>query len=215
MNENLQQIIDACVPILCLLITAGGAYLVALMRKKAALLQKEIDNDTAAKYIDMACDAVDQAVTFTAQTFVDALKAENAFTKEKQLEAFNMARTKVLEILSYTTVEALYEIYGDFDAWLDSKIEQVCREIKEPTVEVAPPSVVVALPEMTMHADDEDGEESEPEQPEQPEQSDDEELAWTWSEHPEDVYPSDKPVDVPEDPPCTLPEDEAPQTMAE
>ena len=30
-------------------------------------------------------DAVAQAVTFTAQTFVDALKAEGAFTKEKQL----------------------------------------------------------------------------------------------------------------------------------
>ena len=33
-----------------------------------------------------------------AQTFVDALKAEGAFTKEKQLEAFQKARDKVLEL---------------------------------------------------------------------------------------------------------------------
>ena len=32
MNENMQQIVSACVPVLCLLITAGGGYLVALVR---------------------------------------------------------------------------------------------------------------------------------------------------------------------------------------
>lgn len=131
MNETLQQIANACVPIFCLLITAGGLYLVALLRKKTAQLQQGLDNDTASKYIDMACEAVAQAVTYTAQTFVDTLKAENAFTKDKQLEAFNKAKDKTLKILGDTAVEALNEIYGDFDAWLNTKIEQVCREIKK------------------------------------------------------------------------------------
>ena len=130
MNETLQQIANACVPILCLLITAGGAYLVALLRKKTAQLEKQIDNETAGKYINMATDAVSQAVTYVAQTFVDTLKEENAFTKDKQLEAFNKAKNKVLEILSETAVEALGQIYGDFDVWLNTKIEQVCRDIK-------------------------------------------------------------------------------------
>ena len=132
MNETLQQIADACVPILCLLITAGGAYLVALFRKKTAQLQQELDNDTASKYMDMACEAVTQAVTCTAQTFVDALKAEDAFTMDKQLEAFDMARNKAKQILGNAALEALNEIYGDFDAWLETKIEQVCRDIKTP-----------------------------------------------------------------------------------
>lgn len=130
MNGTLQQIVNACVPILCLLITAGGGYLVALIRRETAQVQQQIDNDTASKYMDMASDAVAQAVTYTAQTFVDALKADDAFTKEKQLEAFNMAKEKTLEILGVTAVEALGEIYGDLDTWLDTKIEQVCREIK-------------------------------------------------------------------------------------
>lgn len=136
MNETLQQIANACVPVLCLLITAGGAYLVALLKKRTAQIEKELDNDTAAKYINMACDAVAQAVTFTAQTFVDTLKAEGAFTKEKQLEAFNTAKDKALTILGDTAVKALGEIYGDFDTWLNTKIEQVCRETKAIVIEI-------------------------------------------------------------------------------
>ena len=62
MNETMQQIVSACVPVLCLLITAGGAYAVALLRRETARLQKEIDNETANKYMDMAVDAVEQAV---------------------------------------------------------------------------------------------------------------------------------------------------------
>lgn len=132
MNETMQQIVNACVPVLCLLITAGGAYAVALLRRETARLQKEIDNETANKYMDMAVDAVEQAVASTAQTFVDALKSSGGFTKEKQLEAFQKSRDKALEILGDTAVAALNEIYGDFDAWIDTKIEQVCRDLKRP-----------------------------------------------------------------------------------
>lgn len=142
--EMLEQIADAFVPILCLLITAGGGYLVALLRRQTQQIEEELDNETASKYIDLATDAVEQAVTYTAQTFVDALKAEGAFTKEKQLEAFQKARDKVLEILGDTTVKALGEIYGDFDAWLDTKIEQVCRDIKAPEVEKAATTTAAA-----------------------------------------------------------------------
>lgn len=132
MNNTLQQIADACVPILCLLITAGGAYLVALLRRKTAQLQQQLDNEKASKYMNMACDAVTQAVTYTAQTYVDALKAEDGFTEGKQRAAFEMARNKTKQILGAAALEALGEIYGDFDTWLDTKIEQVCRDIKTP-----------------------------------------------------------------------------------
>ena len=132
MNGTMQQIVSACVPVLCLLITAGGAYAVALLRRETAKLQKELDNETANKYMDMAVDAVEQAVASTAQTFVDALKSSGGFTKEKQLEAFQKSKDKALAILGDTAVAALNEIYGDFDAWIDTKIEQVCRDLKRP-----------------------------------------------------------------------------------
>lgn len=137
MNETLQNILTACVPVICLVISAAGAYLVAYMKKRTAELETSIENETAAKYITMASEAVAQAVTYTAQTFVDALKAEGGFTKEKQLEAFEKAKNKTLEILSNTAVEALGQIYGDFDTWLETKIEQAVRETKKPDSEAA------------------------------------------------------------------------------
>ena len=130
MNDILTQLADAIVPVLCLLIAAGGAYLVAIIRQQTAQIEKEIDNETASKYMEMAAEAVVQAVTYTAQTFVDALKSSGGFTKEKQQEAYEKAKDKVLEILGDTIVAALGEIYGDFDAWLETKIEQTCRELK-------------------------------------------------------------------------------------
>ena len=130
MHEAMTQILNAATPILCLLITAGGAYLVALLKRQTAQIEKDLDNETATKYMNMAVDAVAQAVAYTAQTFADSLKAEGKFTKEKQLEAFEKSKNKTLEILGDTTVAALREIYGDFDAWLETKIEQVCRETK-------------------------------------------------------------------------------------
>ncbi len=144
MNETMQQIVSACVPILCLLITAGGAYAVALLRRETAKIQKQIDNETASKYMDMAVDAVEQAVAFTAQTFVDALKSSGGFTKEKQCEAFQKSKDKALEILGDTTVAALGEIYGDFDAWIETKIEQVCRDLKRPDTGEAATAASVA-----------------------------------------------------------------------
>ena len=130
MNEALTQILAACVPVLCLLITAGGAYAVALIKRGTAQIEKQIDNETAAHYIDMASEAVSQAVAFTSQTFADALKTDGAFTKEKQLEAFNMAKSKALEIMTDTAMDAINDMYGDLDVWLETKIEQACREIK-------------------------------------------------------------------------------------
>lgn len=127
MNETLQQILAAAVPVLCLLITAGGAYLVALLRKATEALKKKNDNAVSRKYIDMAYEAVNKAVMATAQTFVDALKEEGTFTKDKQIEAFNMAKNTALEILGNEAINALEEIYGDFDTWINTLIEHDCR----------------------------------------------------------------------------------------
>lgn len=125
------NIVQACIPIICLLITAGGAYLVALLKRETMKIEKQLDNETAAKYIEMANAAVEASVVYVTQTFVETLKSQGAFTKEKQIEAFNMAKKRILEILSETTIEALNEIYGDLDIWLNTAIESVCWQTKQ------------------------------------------------------------------------------------
>ena len=42
MTETMQQIADALIPILCLLITAGGGYLVALLRRQTQQIEKDL-----------------------------------------------------------------------------------------------------------------------------------------------------------------------------
>ena len=48
--EMLEQIADAFVPILCLLITAGGGYLVALLRRQTQQIEKELNSETASNW---------------------------------------------------------------------------------------------------------------------------------------------------------------------
>lgn len=136
MTTTWNDIMSACVPILCLLITAGGAYLVALLKRETMKIEKQLDNEMISKYIEMANDAVTQATLYTTQVYVETLKKQGGFTKEKQIEAFNMSKQKALEILGDTAIKALNEIYGDLDAWLNTKIEQVVFENKNTSIKV-------------------------------------------------------------------------------
>lgn len=131
MANGFNDIFQAAIPILCLLITAGGAYLVALLKRETVKIEKQLDNEIVAKYIDMANEAITSSVIYVTQTFVEALKKNQAFDKEKQIEAFNMAKKRTIEILGETTVRALQEIYGDLDAFIDTRIEQICWETKQ------------------------------------------------------------------------------------
>lgn len=131
MSNTWSQIIQAMIPVLCLLITAGGAYVVALLRRETAKIEQQVDNEIATKYIEMANEAVVQATNYTTQVFVDLLKKQGLFDKEKQVEAFNMTKEKFFEIMSTTAIEALGEIYNDLDAWLTTAIENVVWEGKQ------------------------------------------------------------------------------------
>ena len=127
MQEILQQITDALVPILCLLIVYGGRYLVALLKAKTAQIEQDKDNAVAAKYTAIAVDAVETAVASISQTYVDVLKADDAFTKGAQTVAFEQAREMALNIMGETAVSVLTELYGDLDEWLGAQIEQTVK----------------------------------------------------------------------------------------
>ena len=105
----------------------------------ATYLKSKTDNATVEKYIGLAESAVAQAVEYVAQTYVDALKSEGEFSKDAQEHAFELAKEKAIEILGAEAVEMLNSIYGDFTVWIETAIEQHCREIKQPfgTLEVA------------------------------------------------------------------------------
>ena len=116
----LYQILEVCViPLLGIL----TAYLVKFINMKSVEIQTNVDNDMADKYIAMVADTVSACVIATNQTYVEALKKNNAFTAEAQKEAFQLTYNAVMAILTEEAKEYLAEIYGDVAAYITNKIE--------------------------------------------------------------------------------------------
>lgn len=116
----LYQILEVCIiPLLGIL----TAYFVKWVNAKSAEIQHKVDNDTADKYIAMLDDTICACVIATTQTYVEALKKENAFTKEAQKEAFNLTFNAVMAVLTDEAKGYLSEIYGDLTAYITNKIE--------------------------------------------------------------------------------------------
>jgi hypothetical protein len=116
----LYEILQVCViPLLGVL----TAYLVKFINMKSVEIQANVDNDMADKYITMVADTVSACVIATNQTYVEALKKNNAFTAEAQKEAFNLTYNAVMAILTNEAKEYLAEIYGDVAAYITNKIE--------------------------------------------------------------------------------------------
>ena len=116
----LQAVLSVAIPV-------ATAYLVSFLKKKSAQAQTQIENDTAKHYLDEITNAVTTAVSATSQTYVDALKKDNAFTKEAQLEALNKAKDTALSILSPAAAQFVSEVYGDLNGFLVAKIEEAVR----------------------------------------------------------------------------------------
>lgn len=126
-NELLQQIFEVVlIPLLGLL----TGFLIRFLNAKAQEIILKINNDTAKKYIKMFTDTVTTCVIATKQTYVEALKGQDAFTEEAQKKAFEMTKTAVLAVLSEEAKEYLTNIVGDFNAYLDQTIETTVNETK-------------------------------------------------------------------------------------
>ena len=116
----LYEIMQVCViPLLGVL----TAYLVKFINAKSAEIQHNVDNDMADKYISMVADTISACVIATNQTYVEALKKQNAFTTEAQKEAFKLTYEAVMAILTDDAKDYLAEIYGDVAAYITNKIE--------------------------------------------------------------------------------------------
>ena len=128
--ELLQAIATAAIPV-C------AAYLVQYLRRKSEQIIAQTDNMTIKAFLVEATDAVSTAVTYTSQTFVDALKKEGQFDKDRQQEALKKSLDKAISLLSESAKNALTDIYGDLEAYLTSKIEAEVRSQKTGTLSLA------------------------------------------------------------------------------
>ena len=128
--ELLRAIATAAIPV-C------AAYLIQYLRRKSEQIIAQTDNMTIKAFLADATDAVSTAVTYTSQTFVDALKKEGKFDKDKQQQALKKSLDKAISLLSESAKKALEDIYGDLAAYLTSKIEAEVRSQKTGTLSLA------------------------------------------------------------------------------
>ena len=87
--ELLHTIATAAIPV-C------AAYLVQYLHRKSEQIIAQTDNMKIKAFLAEATDAVSTAVTYTSQTFVDALKKEGSFDKDKQQEALEKSLDKAI-----------------------------------------------------------------------------------------------------------------------
>lgn len=98
-------------------------YLVAWISAKTDELKQQKDNELYDKYLDLLETTITDCVIATNQTYVDTLKAEGKFDAEAQKLAFQKTYEAVMSILTEDAKEYLIYAIGDFDAFVNAKIE--------------------------------------------------------------------------------------------
>lgn len=98
-------------------------YAVDLISTKIAELVARTDNDNFDKYLILLNDTISNCVVATNQTYVEALKAQNAFDAEAQKVAFKQTYDAVMSILTEDAKKYLQAALGDLDMYVTNSIE--------------------------------------------------------------------------------------------
>ena len=126
-NELISTIFQiVIIPLLAVL----TSYAVKWINAKAAELKASTDNSYAHKYIDMLQDTIVKTVIAVNQTYVDALKQQNAFDKAAQEEAFKRVYESVMLSLNEEAFNYLNEAIGDLEEYITTQIEAAVKEHK-------------------------------------------------------------------------------------
>jgi N-methylhydantoinase B/oxoprolinase/acetone carboxylase alpha subunit len=120
-NEVIMYIIETMLKLIVVVIIP---YLFNQIRIK-------LQNDTQIKYLGMFEQLVKDAVSQVQQTYVENMKAEDLFDEKAQIEAFDMVKSTVLNMMNDRMMKIVMEAVGDFDEYLRNKIEAQVFAIKQ------------------------------------------------------------------------------------
>lgn len=124
-TEQLNKLLPIIINIMIIpILPVVTAFIIAYIKKKTQELETGMKNTEMNRYIHLAEDAVATAVTSVNQIFVDGIKQRNSsMTPYEQKAAFGMAKEKALRIIGDKGIGVLKNLYRDFDAWLENRIE--------------------------------------------------------------------------------------------
>lgn len=105
----------------------------ALVKSLSKWVKKQsiqMENEVIESYLIDISEIVLQAVMHTSQTYADSLKEQGAFNLEAQEIAFQKTKETIMILLAQDAKDFITRMYGDLDLWLDTKIEQLVKELK-------------------------------------------------------------------------------------
>ena len=122
-NEAVQVLL----PIAALALATTITYYVGKLIKAG---QDKSENEKVDKYLGMLNTSITNAVLATTQTYVEALKGQNAFDKEAQQKAFDMTYNAVMSVLTDEATKYLTEAVGDLQLYVTNQIEATVKMTK-------------------------------------------------------------------------------------
>ena len=127
MNDFLTTLLKA---VLVAAVPVCAAFIGKGIKALADYLGRKSESDVAKRFLDAVADAVSTAVTYTSQTYVDALKKSGEFTKENQEFALKVAIAKAKALLTEDAIKYLEGAYGSVERYLEGRIEAEVRNQK-------------------------------------------------------------------------------------
>ena len=122
-----QEIQNILLSALGVIITGLATWLSTYIVK---LLDEKIKDKQFARWLSQIIEIITNAVKCTYQTYVEALKDENMFTKEAQEEALKRTLQSVKSQLSQESIKFIEDNFGDVEKWLIEKIESIIYSLK-------------------------------------------------------------------------------------
>lgn len=127
LNEAFQVIIPMITTLLAVWLIIGIRKIAKETSEKSS---SELVDKLTDKYFKMLETTVTNAVLATTQTYVEALKNENAFDKEAQEKAFNMTYEAVMKVLTDEAKRYLEAAVGDLELYTKNLIEATVKLTK-------------------------------------------------------------------------------------
>ena len=93
-------------------------------------INSKIKDKNAAKILTSITTLVTNVVQATYQSYVEALKGTNAWTKEAQKEALNIALTTIKSQLNNEGIRFIEENYGNVEEYIKTLIESILYKLK-------------------------------------------------------------------------------------
>lgn len=122
-NEMLNNVLYVVLTAILPIVTTYGINLIKTKIKESKAIEEATKNEDMSNLVKDALADVMDAVLYVNQVYTEALKREGRFDEKAQKEAFNLAYTEAMNLISDGAKKAITEMYGSFDKWLALKIE--------------------------------------------------------------------------------------------